>query len=47
MSGWMLAPLGVKEEAFYVPGGYKVLDPETLLLEAEQAVRDRREASHD
>jgi hypothetical protein len=43
--GWVLVPLGVESEAFYVPSGYKVLDPETLLLEAEQAVRNREEAS--
>lgn len=36
VSGWTLAPLGVKEEAFYVPSGYKVLDPEALLIAAEE-----------
>ncbi|WP_262495170.1 hypothetical protein [Paeniglutamicibacter gangotriensis] len=41
MSGWMLAPLGVKEEAFYVPSGYKVLDPEALLIAAEEAAREK------
>ncbi|MDN6758999.1 MAG: hypothetical protein L0L76_10400 [Yaniella sp.] len=38
MSGrWMLAPLGVAEEAFEVPNGYRVLDPETLEAEADMA----------
>lgn len=38
MSGrWMLAPLGVVEEAFEVPTGWRVLDSETLEAEADMA----------
>ena len=43
MSGYMLAPLGVVEEAFYVPSGYKVLDPETLEIEAERIKAEEAE----
>ena len=48
MSGrWMLAPLGVEEEAFEVPAGYRVLDPETLEAEADMARMTERKDDDD